>query len=107
MTILREQMKRTMELKGYSQRTQAAYLRSVERYAQHYGKSPALFGTEDIKAYLHRIVTTQQPGSSHVNIVYSALKFLYETLLDHTWDLKKIPRMKAPKKLPVCFRHLN
>lgn len=103
MTKLREQMKRSMELKGYSPRTQAAYLRSVEKYAQHYGKSPALLFTEDIKTYLHWIVTTQQPGSSHVNVVYSALKFLYETLLDRTWDFKKIPRTKAFKKLPVLL----
>ena len=98
MTALREQMEMNLELKGYSPNTRKAYLRSVEKFALYYGKSPEMLGTDEIKAYLHHFVTIEQASSSYINIVYSALRFLYETTLERTWDLKKIPRTKKEKK---------
>lgn len=103
MTKLREQMKMDLELKGYSPKTQAAYLRGVQKFAEHYGQSPEWLGTNEIKAYLHHIITVSDAGNSTVDIAYSALKFLYEITLSQQWDMKKIPRTKKPKKLPVLL----
>ena len=32
-----------------------------------------------------------------------ALKFLYENILNTTWDVNKLPRLKKDKKLPVIL----
>jgi integrase/recombinase XerD len=100
---LREQMKMDLELKGYSSATQAAYLRGVQKFAEHYGQSPEWLGTDEIKGYLHHIITVSNAGNSTVDIAYSALKFLYEFTLSRQWDMKQIPRTKKPKKLPIIL----
>lgn len=103
MTKLRNQMKMDLELKGYSSATQAAYLRSIQKFAEHYGQSPEWLGHDEIKAYLHHIITVTNAGNSTIDVAYSALKFLYEFTLSREWDMKKIPRTKRPKKLPVLL----
>ncbi|MBL4937746.1 site-specific integrase [Clostridium sp. YIM B02515] len=100
MTKLREQFKRDMELKGFSPSTQQSYLSHVALFAKHYNKSPELLDTEDIKAYLHYLISERNLSKSFVNQAYSGLKFLYETTLNKQWDMKKIPRTKKEKRLP-------
>jgi integrase/recombinase XerD len=103
MPTLREQMQMNMELKGFSPKTQDMYIRSVQQYAQYYGKTPELLGTDEIKQYLHHMINNQHVSRSYVNIIYSALKFLYVNTLQRTWDMQEIPRSKKPKKLPVIL----
>lgn len=103
MPTLREQMQMNMELKGLSPKTQSAYIRSVQQYAHFFGRSPALLGTNDIKKYLHHMINNQHASSSYINVIYSALKFLYVNTLHQQWDLQEIPRSKKPKKLPVIL----
>jgi integrase/recombinase XerD len=103
MSILREQMQMNMELKGFSLKTQTAYLRSVKQYAQYYGKSSELLGPAEIKKYLHYMINDQQVSRSYINIIYSALKFLYVNTLHQTWDMQEIPRSKKPKRLPIIL----
>ena len=40
MTILRERMLQDMQLRGFSERTQECYLRSVRLLAQHFSRPP-------------------------------------------------------------------
>lgn len=103
MSTLREQMKFNLELKGYSPATQTAYLRCIREFARHYGKSPNLLGTTEIKDYLHLLLSTHTRSHSSINTMYSALKFFYETTLRRTWDVKAIPRAKNPKQLPAVL----
>jgi integrase/recombinase XerD len=103
MPTLREQMQINMELKGFSPKTQSAYIRCVQQYAQFYGKSPALLGANEIKQYLHFMIKNQHVSSSYINVIYSAIKFLYVNTLHQPWDLLEIPRSKKPKRLPVIL----
>jgi integrase/recombinase XerD len=100
MTKLREQFKRDLELKGFSSKTQQAYLRHVVAFSQYFAKSPELLGTEEIKDYLHYIITERKLSKSYVNQVYSGLKFLYTITLNKAWEMESIPRVKKEKKLP-------
>ncbi len=100
MTKLREQFKRDLELKGFSPKTQQSYLKHAVAFSKYHQKSPELLGTEEIKDYLHYLITERNLSKSYVNQVYSGLKLLYETTLDRTWDIKKIPRAKKEQKLP-------
>jgi site-specific recombinase XerD len=103
MTKLREQYKRDLQIKGFSPKTQQAYLRHVVAFSQHFGKSPDLLGVEEIKDYLHYIIVEKKLSKSYVNQVYSGLKFFYETTLGREWEMKSIPRVKRDKKLPQVF----
>jgi integrase/recombinase XerD len=103
MSKLREKMKMDLELKGYASNTQTAYLKSVEKFALYHGRSPDLLGTDEIKQYLHYLITTMKVSHSYISTAYSALKFFYETTLGREWNMKEIPRSKKPKKLPVIL----
>lgn len=103
MTKLREKMKMELELKGYSDKTQSAYINHVKNYASFFGKSPDKLSTDEIKKYLHYLISEKKVSKSYVNSVYSALKFFYETTLKRQWDMREIPRVKKPKKLPVIL----
>jgi len=103
MTQLREKMKMDLELKGYSPNTQKSYLKSIEKFAQYYSKSPEVLGADQIRGYLHYLATNSETGASTLDILYSALKFLYETTLEQDWSIKKFPRTKRPKRLPILL----
>jgi len=103
MSILRENMIRDMQLKGYSPNTQSAYVNHIKKYVEYFNKSPDRLGIEEIKQYLHYLITIKKVSKSYVNSAYSALKFFYETTLNREWNIKEIPRIKKPKKLPVIL----
>jgi len=103
MSKLREQMQLEMNLKGFSERTKKSYIGHVKRFSEHCNKSPDELGTEAIKAYLNYLIVDKKVSSSYVNSAYSAIKFLNVNVLNYDWDLKKIPRMKNEKKLPVVL----
>jgi len=100
---LREQMKMDLKLKGYSPKTQAAYLGYMKKFAQYFGRSPAKMGEEEIRKYLYHLVTEKQVSTSSINGAYSALKFFYQTVLQGNWNIAKIPRTKVRKKLPIVL----
>jgi site-specific recombinase XerD len=100
MTPLREKMIRDMQIKGFAEKTQHAYLNMVAAYAKYYHKSPEDLNEEDIKNYLHYLINDKGVSKSYINGVYSGLKFLYSTTLGGQWDMTKIPRAKKDKKLP-------
>jgi integrase/recombinase XerD len=103
MEKLREKMQKNLEIKGYSRKTQKTYLREVEKFTKHFNKSPEDLGTNEIKDYLHYIITKKKSSSSTVHQAYSALKFLYDTVMEKNWEFKHIPRMKRKTKLPVVL----
>jgi len=100
---LREQMKIDLKLKGYSPKTQAAYLGYMKKFVRYFGRSPAKMGEKEIREYLYHLVTEKDLGDSGINSAYSALKFFYETTLCKDWNVAKIPRRKPEKRLPVVL----
>ena len=100
---LREQMKMDLKLKGYSPKTQTAYLGYMKKFVRYFGRSPAKMGEEEIREYLYHLITEKDLGDSSINSAYSALKFFYETTLGRDWNVAKIPRRKTEKRLPVVL----
>ena len=100
---LREQMKMDLKLKGYSPKTQTAYLGYMKKFVRYFGRSPAKMGEKEIREYLYHLITGKNLGDSSINSVYSALKFFYETTLCRDWNVAKIPRRKTEKRLPVVL----
>jgi len=98
-----DMMKMDMELKSLSPRTIETYLSWMMKYTIHYGKSPDELGEEDIRNYLYFLLKEKNASQASLNQAYSALKFFYETTLQKKWNGSKIPRSKAPKRLPVVL----
>ncbi len=100
---LRDKMKQDMELKHLSERTIDTYLKCVEGFVKHYGKSPEDMGHEGIRDFLYYLLKEKEASQASISQHYSALKFFYQTTLGRDWEALKIPRSKREKKLPVVL----
>jgi integrase/recombinase XerD len=100
---LQDKMQMLMELKGFSPKTRKTYLLCVRRFVAYFDRPPWQLGTDEICAYLHPLLSDRQLSQSSVSQQYSALKFLYETVLGQAWEAGRIPRVKRAKKLPVIL----
>jgi integrase/recombinase XerD len=103
LSALKEKMKMDMELKGFSPKTVKAYLTQVSNYAQYYNLSPELMGEKEIRGYLYYCSTEKHFSESHLNIIYSSLKFFYLKTMQKEWNIDAIPRRKRIEKLPLIL----
>jgi len=95
MSKLRDKMKMDMELKGY--------IAQVSNFAKFYNKSPELLTEKEIREYLHYCIMKKKFSESYVNFINAALKFFYTKTLNRYWNVKKIFRIKGPRKLPAIL----
>ena len=65
MSELRERMVRDMQIRGFSPKTQKAYLGGVTRIAKYYGMSPDLLNEEQIRSYLHFLIEDRKLSQSY------------------------------------------
>ena len=100
---LRDQMDRDMTIKNLSVRTRQCYLACVREFVVYHRRDPRQLGEEEIKSFLHYLVTEKKASQSKVNQSYSALKFFYEVTLKGTWNTTTIPRGRQTRKLPVVL----
>ena len=99
MTPLRQRMAEDMKLRHFSPETRYRYILAVERFAQHFDRSPERLGSEQAReflVYLHGTGASYAVLSGYV----SALRFLYRTTLRQPWTPEDIPFPRQPKKLP-------
>ena len=79
MTRLRKMMLEELERRNYSESTTRRYLRYVERFAQHFGKSPDKLSPDHLRtyqSYLLKVRKLDLEKNSRVPRV-SALRFLF------------------------------
>lgn len=102
---LRERMIEDMQLKGFSTRTQASYVRSVEGLTRYYMRSPDLLNEEELRQYFVHLTCERKLARPTVTIALSGIKFFYEKTLKRDWSLTGVPTPKRQKKVPVVMTH--
>ena len=104
MTGLRQRMFEDMQVRNLSSGTQQVYVDHVGRFARHFGRSPAVLGPEEIRAYQIYLTNEKQLAPATLVIVVAALRFLYRVTLQTTWSIEAvIPAPKQPQPLPVVL----
>lgn len=99
MTPLRQKMIRELELQRKSPCTVKNYVRAVADLAKHYHRSPDRIGLEEVRDYLHFLITQRQLALTTVNQQLAALRFFYVQVLRlANFDLR-VPS-KRPRYLP-------
>jgi integrase/recombinase XerD len=99
MTPLRQRFIDDLRLRNYAPRTIDTYVSQVAAFARHFGRSPDLLGSEEVRAYQLRLLERHVSWSTF-NQAVCALRFLYGTTLGRPEQLPLIPYGKRPKKLP-------
>ena len=104
MTPLRQRMLEDMPVRNLSPHTQRSYVEHVSRFARHFGRSPALLGPEEIRAYQIYLTNDKQLSTASIVVTVAALRFLYTVTLQKAWAVAAvIPAPKTPTTLPVVL----
>ena len=99
MTPLRQRFIDDLRLRNKSPRTIETYVLRVALFARHFGRSPALLGPEEIRAYQQHLLA-RQVSWSMFNQAVCALRFLYQVTLGRPEVIRHLPFAKRPRTLP-------
>ena len=99
MTPLRQQMIRELELHRKSPDTIEAYVCAVAQLAEHYRRSPETISVEEVRDFLHHLITVRKLASSSVNQKAAGIRFFYQHVLGREEFQLKVP-MKRSGRLP-------
>ena len=104
MTSLRQRMIEDMQVRNFSMHTQASYVLQISQFARYFGKSPALLGPMEIRAYQVYLTNEKKLAPSSILIAVAALRFLYNVSLHKDWNVGDIiPAPKRPQRLPIVL----
>lgn len=95
-----EKVKFHTELRGLSENTQKDYYKKAERFQNYFDKPATELNIEDIQKYLHYLYTERKMSSGSVNTHNSAIRFLYNIVLDMPLNFLKIPCHKKRRIFP-------
>jgi integrase/recombinase XerD len=99
-THLRKMMLEELERRNYSERTIRYYLRFVERFAKHFGKSPDKLGPEHLRTYQAYLLKERKLCPGTVENHVAALRFFFIRTLHRHEFRQFLPYPKVRRKLP-------
>jgi len=100
MTRLRNIMLEELQRRNYSDSTIRHYLRFVERFAHHFGKSPDKLGPDHLRTYQAYLLKQRKLSPGTVENHIAALRFFYVRTLKRPGFRDFLPYPKVQKKLP-------
>ncbi len=114
MTELRKRMIESLQLQGYSERTQECYVRTVRQLAQYYHKSPDLISEEELRQYFLYLKNVKKYSRAASTIAICGarrqygerkrlIKFFFEKTLNRKFTTLALVRAPREKKLPVIL----
>ena len=95
MTPLRQQMIRELELRRKSPNTVEAYVRAVAGLATYYRRSPDQIELEEVRSYLHYLITERNLAFNTVNQALAGLRFLYREVLGYDKFDLRVPAKRS------------
>jgi site-specific recombinase XerD len=103
MTDLQKRMIESLRLRGFSSRTQEAYVGAVRQLADHCHKSPDLISEEELGQYFLHIKNVKKYARPTTTIALCGIKFFVEWTLGKKWTLFELVRPPREKKLPAIL----
>jgi site-specific recombinase XerD len=105
MSTLRQKFIREMVLRGFSSRTQEAYIAAVFQLSKYYHRSPDQISDEEIKDFLLYLAQVKKLAASSRNQATSALRFFFAHVLGRPVDqmVRILPMVRREIKRPQVF----
>jgi integrase/recombinase XerD len=100
MSPLRAKMIEQMQLHRKAPGTQDPYVQAIAQLAAYYKRSPEQLSSQEIRGYLHYLLTERQLAWSSCNVVAAAIRFFYVDTLGWTPIELNLPPRPAHKQLP-------
>ena len=95
MTPLRAKMIRELQLHRKSPKTIGPYVAAVAQLAKHYGRSPETISIEEIRAFLHQLITVQKVAYSTCNQKLAGIRFFYRHVLRQQDFALRVPAKRS------------
>ena len=92
-----------MQLRGFAERTQEAYLSAVRQLAKHYRKPPDQIDEEELRQYFLSLKNEKHAARNTCTIALCGIKFFFERTLGREWKTFDFLRPQKEKKLPVVL----
>src|ERR1700751_6134005 len=89
-----------LERRNYSEGTTRRYLRFVERFAQHFGKSPDKLGPDHLRSYQDYLLRERKLCPGTVENHVAALRVFFVRTLRRHESREFLPDPRSPSKLP-------
>src|SRR6516225_1833572 len=102
-THLRKMMLEELQRRHYSEATTRRYIRFIERFAQHFHRSPDRLGPRHIREYQAQLFTVDKLTPGSVTNHLCALRFLYIQTLKRPWSIADTPYPKKRYRLPTIL----
>ena len=96
-----EAVKKELKLRGYSQNTIKVYLHHIERYISYFAKDPKELDEGHIRDYMLYLIDKKKVSRAYHDQAVSAIKFLYDCVLNMPRVVGSLPRPRKEKKLPM------
>ncbi len=92
-------------LRGYSERTQEAYVQQVYQLARHFRQAPDQLANEQVRAYLFYLARERKLAPSSINQAVMACRFLYERVLHREVEALRqaLPFTRKPILRPQVY----
>ena len=100
MTRLRKMMLEELQRRNYAQNTIRTYIKIVERFAHHFGRSPERLGPGQIREYQVHLFRERHLSPGTVEQHVAALRFLYVKTLRRHYMHEHLPMPKRQRPLP-------
>ena len=98
MTPLRQKMIRELELHRKSPRTIEAYVTAVAQLARHYGRSPDAISLEEVREFLHYLITQRKVAFSTCNQKLAGIRFFYRSVLGQDDFPLRVPAKRRRRR---------
>ena len=95
MTPLRLKMIRELELHRKSPKTIEAYVTAVAQLARHYNRSPEQITVQEIRDFLHYLITERKQAFSSCNQKLAGMRFFYKHLLGRADFELRVPAKRS------------
>jgi hypothetical protein len=92
MTPLRQRLLEDMQLRGFSPRTQEAYVHAVRQLATHFHRAPDRIAEEELRQYFLYLTNVKHFARASFTIALCGIKFFFERTLRREWMLWDLVR---------------
>lgn len=98
-----ENLEVELKIRGFTQKTISTYMYHNTKFLKFIKKKPEEVITDDVKQYMAHLMD-KGASPNHINLMLSALSFLYETTMKKGIITKElIKRQKTGDKLPIVL----
>ena len=106
---LEEKLRRSIRRERYAYNTEKAYVQNYFKFLRYikskigYYRHPTELRKSDVEAFLTHLAADKNPSPDSQRVALSALKFLYDKVLEHDIGILQFTTSTKLRKLPVVM----